>query len=192
MVNLWIVKKYLQHRFKGTSRHGLHSPFVYRLVDQVVYDFSKKADYALVECTDKSRRAGVRRKANRLLYRLVADYKPNNLALLGNVDGLTQQYLVKGCPRAELYISNIPRQLSVAIIATDEARNVIAYFNDCLPHVNEDTMLVFDSIYKNKAMRQAWQQIKDNPAVTVTVDLFWIGLVFFRKGQVREDFWIRF
>jgi len=41
-------------------------------------------------------------------------------------------------------------------------------------------------------MKEAWAQIKAHPQVTVTVDLFWIGLVFFRKGQEKEDFKIRF
>ena len=146
----------------------------------------------MIEFTDNGRRSDTRRKVNRLLYRLAVDSKPNNIALLGNVDELTQLYLVKGAPGAELYISNIPQQLSIAVIDTIEPKNTLAYFNDCLPHVHEGTMLVFTNIYKSKAMYQAWQQIKANLAVTVTVDLFWIGLVFFRKGQVREDFRIRY
>jgi hypothetical protein len=40
-------------------------------------------------------------------------------------------------------------------------------------------------------MKEAWEIIKVHPQVTVTVDLFWIGLVYFKKGQVKEDFLIR-
>jgi hypothetical protein len=53
-------------------------------------------------------------------------------------------------------------------------------------------MLIFDDIYWSEGMKEAWAAIKAHPDVTVTVDLFWIGLVFFRKGQVKEDFKIRF
>jgi hypothetical protein len=41
-------------------------------------------------------------------------------------------------------------------------------------------------------MEQAWEAIKAHSAVTVTVDLFYVGLVFFRKKQPRQDFWLSF
>jgi hypothetical protein len=41
-------------------------------------------------------------------------------------------------------------------------------------------------------MKQAWEQIKEHPKVSVTIDLFWIGLVFFKEGQAKEHFKVRF
>ena len=67
----------------------------------------------------------------------------------------------------------------------------LKYFEWCLPKVHENTLLIFDDIYWSEGMKEAWAQIKAHPQVTVTVDLFWIGLVYFRKGQVKEDFKIR-
>jgi hypothetical protein len=52
-------------------------------------------------------------------------------------------------------------------------------------------MLIFDDIYWSEGMKQAWAQIKAHPDVTATVDLYWIGLVFFKTGQAKEDFKIR-
>lgn len=37
-------------------------------------------------------------------------------------------------------------------------------------------------------MQQAWQQVKQLPQVTVSIDLFHFGLLFFRKEQVKEHF----
>ena len=62
------------------------------------------------------------------------------------------------------------------------------YFEWCLPKVHENSMLIFDDIYWSEGMKEAWAEIKRHPQVTVTVDLFWIGLVFFKKGQARQDF----
>lgn len=65
------------------------------------------------------------------------------------------------------------------------------YFETLLPSIHNDTMFVFDDIYWSKGMTQAWEIIKDHPQVTVTIDTFFWGFVFFRKEQLKEHFIIR-
>jgi predicted O-methyltransferase YrrM len=67
----------------------------------------------------------------------------------------------------------------------------VDYFHQFLPYMRNDSMIIFDDIYWSKGMTQAWEEIKQHPRVTVTVDLFFIGLVFFRKEQVKEHFKLR-
>ena len=40
-------------------------------------------------------------------------------------------------------------------------------------------------------MEEAWEIIKNHPKVTVTIDTFQWGIVFFRSEQVKENFIIR-
>jgi len=40
-------------------------------------------------------------------------------------------------------------------------------------------------------MTQAWEAIKKHPKVTVTIDTFSFGIVFFRQEQAKEHFKIR-
>ena len=51
---------------------------------------------------------------------------------------------------------------------------------------------LIDDLKKHAAIITEYEQIKADPRVTVTVDLFWIGLVFVRKGQVKEDFKVKY
>ncbi|AQS93459.1 hypothetical protein BXQ17_04880 [Polaribacter sp. BM10] len=67
----------------------------------------------------------------------------------------------------------------------------LKYFNDCLPTKHNDSIFIFDDIYWNQEMQEAWLKIKNDKNVTVTVDLFYFGLVFFRKEQAKEHFKIR-
>ncbi len=66
------------------------------------------------------------------------------------------------------------------------------YFNQCLKKINEGSVFVFDDIYWSAEMKEAWQEIKSNDKVTVTIDLFFMGIVFFRKEQNKEHFILRF
>jgi len=56
---------------------------------------------------------------------------------------------------------------------------------------HNDSVFIFDDIYWSEEMQQAWQEIKNHPEVTVTIDTFYWGLVFFRKEQAKEHFKIR-
>ena len=40
-------------------------------------------------------------------------------------------------------------------------------------------------------MSEAWEFIKTHEKVTVSIDTFFWGIVFFRKEQVKEHFTIR-
>ena len=69
----------------------------------------------------------------------------------------------------------------------------IQYFKQLLAHSNEETILIFDDIHWSEEMEKAWEEIKKDPAVTLTIDLFFIGLVFIRKAQKeKEHFIIRY
>lgn len=255
------VVDFLKHRLTAKSRHGTHSPFVYKLTDEVIYDFKSKPDYKSIEAqrkklfndesiitvTDlgagshlnKSKTKKVKEIAKnalkspalaQLIYRLVSDVNPKSVIELGTCLGITTAYLSKSCPDAEvitiegcpetakvasknfqdlglknveLQVGNFDELLPKVIEAKEQLDFVyidgnhrkdatLNYFKWCLPKVHEGSLLIFDDIYWSQGMKEAWEEIKLHPDVTVTVDLFWIGLVYFRKGQFKEHFKIKF
>ncbi|MBS1502223.1 MAG: class I SAM-dependent methyltransferase, partial [Bacteroidetes bacterium] len=169
-------------------------------------------------------------KLAQLIYRLAADWKPENIIELGTCLGTTTLYLHNAAPKATLYtLEGCPQTAGVAaeLFKKDQAKGItqiignfddtlpgiinaldkldfvyidgnhtkeatLRYFEWCLPKAHENTLLIFDDIYWSEGMKEAWEQIKAHPQVTVTIDLFWIGLVYFRKGQAKEDFLIKF
>lgn len=255
------ISDYLKHRFTSKSRHGTHSPFVYKLADEVIYDFKSKSEYdpienqrkkllndgSLVTVTDlgagshlnKNRTKKVRQIAKnalknprlaQLIYRLAKANDPKHIIELGTCLGITTSYLAKSCPTAdivtiegcpetakvayqnfrdldlynvELQVGNFDHLLPAVIAEQPQLDFVyidgnhrkeatLNYFKWCLPKIHEGSLLIFDDIYWSEGMKEAWEEIKSNPQVTITIDLFWIGLVYFKKGQAKEHFKIKF
>lgn len=65
------------------------------------------------------------------------------------------------------------------------------YFELLLPTIANDSVWIFDDIHWSKDMEEAWEIIKNHSKVTVTIDTFQWGIVFFRKEQEKEHFVIR-
>ena len=69
----------------------------------------------------------------------------------------------------------------------------ITYFNQLLERTHENSVLIFDDIYWTDGMTKAWEEIKANPAVTISIDLYKVGLIFFRKeNKQKEHFCLRY
>lgn len=66
------------------------------------------------------------------------------------------------------------------------------YFASCLPFKHNGTVFVFDDIHLSQDMEGAWNEIKNNTEVKVTLDLFHLGIVFFKKEFTKQHFNIRF
>jgi len=67
----------------------------------------------------------------------------------------------------------------------------LAYFDLLLPTIDNDSVWIFDDIHWSQEMEEAWEIIKDHPKITVTIDTFQWGFVFFRYEQKKEHFVIR-
>jgi predicted O-methyltransferase YrrM len=69
----------------------------------------------------------------------------------------------------------------------------LEYFNKLLNCSTRNTILVFDDIHWSAEMEEAWTVIKEHPSVTLTIDLFFISMVFFNPDiNHKQHFTIRF
>ncbi|MBL7917019.1 MAG: class I SAM-dependent methyltransferase [Bacteroidia bacterium] len=63
----------------------------------------------------------------------------------------------------------------------------ISYFNLALKHKTESSVIVFDDIYWSDEMEKAWREIQNNSEVTISIDCFYFGIVFFRKENKQKE-----
>lgn len=249
---------------KSTTKHGVHSPFVFDFITKVIEDKTKYVSYSrveeqrakllknknLVEIVDFgaasgnagystileqvrhiARRTSIPQSQGQLLHRIVKYFKPMMMLEMGTSLGISSIYQVSAAPQSffigiegcattaaiaeqnlqkfsdnksySIVIGNfnisLPHVLSklekldYAFIDGNHAyKPTMEYFSRLLPYFHEDSVLIIHDIYWSSGMEEAWKEIKANPEVTVTINLFHMGLVFFRKGMPKQDFIIRF
>lgn len=252
---------YLGHLVKARSRHGIHSPFVYDLVEKVlrpqpalpehmaiehlrndllrseqairVNDLgagSRVLDLPVRRVADIARTALKGPRQAQLLFRLARYFDARTVLELGTSLGITTLYLargaengtvhtIEGCPQTyriaqhhfeQLKQANIDPVLGsfqrrlpellqrigkVDLVFLDghHARQpTLDHFDRCLARSHDDTVFVLDDIHWSRDMEEAWNTVKAHPRVTITIDLYNMGLVFLRAGQAREHFTLRY
>lgn len=251
------VIAYFKHQLTANNRHGTHSPFVYSLADEVIYDFSDKKVYGAleeqrkklfnddsdIEITRPEEDNRLKKKSKQkvkvlakkvlktprltqLIFRLAQNSLPKQVIVFDATFGISAAYLAKACPQAkviavedcsaiaaianqtfkDLQLNNVQllegnftevlptnRPLDFVYIDGNQSKTaILAYFNWCLPQLHDQSVFICNDIYKSNDRKAAWTELKNHPQVTVTIDLFWLGLVYFRKGQAKEHFKLKF
>lgn len=262
--HLKIAIKYFRYlaRASNGKGHGIHSPFIFRFVQQVLNDKKKYPEYTRIEKLRKrlynnhallliddlgagsaitasnnrtvssiAKNAAKPAKYGQLLFRMVRFFQPQTIIELGTSLGITTIYLAKANPESsiitmegaqaiagvakenfnQLAVKNIkqvpgnfdetlPPLLDkmekvdfVFIDGNHRQEPTVQYFSWLLPKITNNSVLVFDDIHWSEEMENAWLTIQQHPAVTATIDLFFIGIVFFRKEfKQKEHFIIRY
>lgn len=69
----------------------------------------------------------------------------------------------------------------------------LQYFNQLLAHSTGKAILIFDDIHWSSEMEAAWLAIQNHPSVTVTIDLFFIGIVCINSDiKLKQHFVVRY
>ena len=90
----------------------------------------------------------------------------------------------------KLETSNLKPQIFDLIFfdGNHSKKATLAYFEALLSTISNDSVWIFDDIHWSLDMEEAWDSIKNHPEVSVTIDTFQWGIVFFRKEQNKQHF----
>ncbi len=62
------------------------------------------------------------------------------------------------------------------------------YFHQIFPFTHENSLLIFHDIHWSKEMEKAWAELCNEPQVSISIDLFYFGILFFKKGMIKQHF----
>lgn len=73
-----------------------------------------------------------------------------------------------------------------------EQQNNVWLFTECMKYVHDGSVFVFEGIKASRTMRKFWKEVCSRPEVTVTVDLYSMGIVFFNKKLHKRNYIVYF
>lgn len=122
----------------------------------------------------------------------IAARAAENFRALGLQDKI-HQYVGNFDTELTKVLAQIPSPDIVYIDGNHREEPTIQYFLDCLPHLKPTSLLIFDDVHWTEGMERAWETIKAHPAVTTSIDLFFIGLVFVSPDfKEKQEFELKF
>ena len=66
----------------------------------------------------------------------------------------------------------------------------IKYFEILKNHIHKNSLIIFDDIHWSEGMDKAWNEIIRDKTVTLSIDTFHFGMVFFRKEQYNKEHFV--
>ncbi|WP_298713411.1 class I SAM-dependent methyltransferase [Chitinophaga sp.] len=90
-------------------------------------------------------------------------------------------------------LQQMPSPDIVYIDGNHREEPTVRYFEECLPYLRPDSIVIFDDVHWTEGMERAWETVKSHPSVTTTIDLFFIGIAFISPDfKAKQHFTIKF
>ena len=181
---LFRIQSYLQFLWHSKNEHGVHSPFIFLLLTQGLYNKKIKLPVAAL-----STYKGVNSKKSRFLFKIVHYFSPKSILIVGDTT-FEKEVIALANPKSNIDIENaIYNCIYFSSIPTNSITNETV--EQLILTIENDSFWILEDIHANAAAEALWQTLQQNPKVTVTIDTYHFGLVFFRKEQAKEHFIIR-
>ncbi len=71
-------------------------------------------------------------------------------------------------------------------------KELVELFLECLPFVDENSVFIFSRIHTSKLMENAWNEIIRNENISLSLDIFHFGIVFFKKNIAKQHFNLKY
>ena len=163
-------------RIRKRKGYGVHSPFAFDFVTNVLYNREKYYAYTEMDKGLHWWQKGRVRSLRHLLLRLSNYHRPRTMYCEG-LDNVLCEACQYGSKGMTILPAGSTEMADMIVLAgmNDEAMN----------HVGEGTMLVL--MDKDKC-RKFWKRIKEDERVTVTFDLYDVGIAFARRDLNRQHY----
>ncbi|MDC6367482.1 MULTISPECIES: hypothetical protein [Flavobacteriaceae] len=161
------MRSYFKFLLKSTNAHGVHSPFVFNYVTQCLYSKKKLNQNKSINVLLKSIRYFNAKNAwvegNPTVKQSVQAYNPS-------LDWNTSPFDV-------LYFETLHKAEFITLLSKGKIHN--------------DSLIFISKVHENTLKHEIWKELIALEEVTVSIDMFHLGVLSIRKEQAKQHFTIR-
>lgn len=212
----------IYYKLKHHRGHGIHSPFVFCLINDVIEE--KRPYYAYLDIckfiqvatnrTDNDNKE----KTHKLLFRLVNRFSPSKILEIGTGDGVSTLYLTAKSDTIEcicigannnakdihqkwnrniqyidkLFADNLDRQDFIYVNLMNISLEKDKLCDFLKNIVHIQSTIVIDGIAYNKENQLFWKEVITNDSVRISLDLYDLGILFFDRKYYKQNFKLSF
>ncbi|MBS1775452.1 MAG: hypothetical protein JSS64_04135 [Bacteroidetes bacterium] len=185
------IVQYIKYRRHAKNRHGVHSPFVYELTEALLK--KKNAAPHLMLATTRHRK---------LVNKILTHFECQHILWVTNNDGEQETFLsiqhnsesdvqlrterfdfaqFSTYPAPELYLIDLPN--------SDDWQRAWSKYKS---HLRPNDIIALIGIHHSKEHSEAWKKVCESQSVRMSIDLFKVGLLFFKdEFKERQHFILR-
>lgn len=185
-------------RLRKRKGYGVHSPFAYNFIEDVVYGHGRYYAYRRLRQLRRQHCGGdfcLSAKGDRLMFRLANFCRPARAWLVGQGSAVTAEYISAGSNSCAVSAcadaASLPIGASGMVFAARGA-GIAATYGAVASGAAQDTVLVFSGIHASREAREEWRQVCADSRSVVTFDLYELGIVFFDRRLNKQDYKVSF
>jgi len=163
-------------RFRHRKGYGVHSPFAFRFITDVIYEHTPYYAYAMLDKALPLSMQLRRRRGLHLMLRLSNHLQPKTIVLPKDA-WWEKRYLQSGCRKANIQCQWPTGEVELCLLKEPS--------EEALQHIGGQSVLLLDNLHRH---REWFQGI---PSV-VSFDLYDLGIAFFDKQYNKQYYKVNF
>ena len=184
----------IKYTWKAKGRHGIHSPFVYDLLDNCF-----KIPVSKEKIIGISTKIKLHENTLRCLMQLSKHLKFNTLLtetrLQTDIEVLAKELNIPSDIQNLSFFDQLEKEqhASIILLTTDKRNDgILKKVNEFLPLIDENSLILIDGIRANDLTFSEWKQLKEKTEFHFSADVFHFGILAKRSFQEKEQFILRY
>jgi hypothetical protein len=183
------IKEFIKYKRKAKGRHGIHSPFVYSFIDNVLKKRTSVPNLFLVT-----------KKEKKLINRIISYFGCRNILWVANPHGEAETYISithedgqKASLTSEVFRIDAPAeypQPDLLLIDLNDPSDWKPAFEKYGHRLKEDSLVLVSAPHQTKKHSEAWAELHSLAGVKLSIDIFRLGLLFFRDEFKEKQHFI--
>lgn len=181
--------EFIKYKWKASGRHGIHSPFIYDLIENGIRTSIISADFLPNDSKNID--------FQKFIFKLLRYFKPQYILIDENKEITSwKNFFQENFKDLKVQLNteefnNLSTTDEFDIIFISETTNLLEKVSRLIPFFGNDTILIVYGIRNNPLVFNEWRKLCEMKNFHVSIDFFQSGLIMKRNQQEKEHFTLK-